>query len=246
MEITSSSDGALWFTNSGNDSIGRITTSGVATDYKGPGINFPDGIASGSDGALWFINRDSASIGRITTSGVVTDYTSPSIDYPYSISAGPDGALWFTNDPGRSIGRITTSGFISNYTGSGISSPSGIAPGPDGAMWFTNYGNNTIGRITVVPSETISPTSGAPGRTISVSGAGYGPGEQVNVKYETGLSGPGLSEISICAAIVNPNGTFSCLGHIPHALLAGSLGSHVIEAVGKSSRAIAKATFTLT
>jgi len=35
FSITSGSDGALWFTNAGNNSIGRITTSGVVSNYEG-------------------------------------------------------------------------------------------------------------------------------------------------------------------------------------------------------------------
>ena len=70
--ITLGPDGALWFCNSGNDTIGRITTSGVVTNYTGTGIKKPEGITSGPDGALWFTNHDS--IGRITTSGAVTNY----------------------------------------------------------------------------------------------------------------------------------------------------------------------------
>ena len=81
-----------------------------------------------------------------------------------------------------------------------------------------------------------------------MSGAGYGPGEQVNVKYETGLPSPGPAEIAICAAIVLPTGTFSCLGHIPHASIAGPHGTHVVEneAIGTSSLTSAKARFMLT
>ena len=50
------SDGALWFTNSGNNSIGRITTGGVVTNYTDPGILIPEPITAGPDGALWFAN----------------------------------------------------------------------------------------------------------------------------------------------------------------------------------------------
>ena len=51
--ITAGPDGNLWFTNSsfftnpGNDSIGRITPSGVVTKYTGTGIFSPQGIAAG-------------------------------------------------------------------------------------------------------------------------------------------------------------------------------------------------------
>jgi hypothetical protein len=109
-EITDGPDGALWFTNWGNNSIGRITTSGKVTSYTSPSIDDPYGITEGPDGALWFINYGNNSIGRITTSGKVTSYTSPSIDDPYGITEGPDGALWFINSGNGSIGRITVPG----------------------------------------------------------------------------------------------------------------------------------------
>ena len=101
-----------------SNSIGRITTSGVVTNYTGSGISSPEGITSGPDGALWFTNDGNGSIGRITTGGVVTNYTGTGILGRTSINVGPDGALWFTNLANDSIGRITTSGVVTNYTGS--------------------------------------------------------------------------------------------------------------------------------
>ena len=41
QRIAAGPDGALWFTNDGNNSIGRITTGGVVTNYIDPGINVP-------------------------------------------------------------------------------------------------------------------------------------------------------------------------------------------------------------
>ena len=52
-EITAGPDGALWFTNPGNNTIGRITTAGAVTNYNtkgsgpGTGISEPSGIAAG-------------------------------------------------------------------------------------------------------------------------------------------------------------------------------------------------------
>ena len=55
--ITVGPDGALWFTNFANNTIGRITTDGVVTNYyTGVGIDGPQGITVGPDGALWFTN----------------------------------------------------------------------------------------------------------------------------------------------------------------------------------------------
>ena len=153
-EVTAGPDGAMWFTNANNDSIGRITTTGAVTNYTGTGISGPEGIAAGPDGALWFTNIGNNSIGRITTAGTVTNYTDPTIGEPADIAAGPDGALWFTNFNNNTIGRITTTGAVTNYTGTGIDHPDGIAAGPDGALWFTNRGNNSIGRITTTGAVT--------------------------------------------------------------------------------------------
>ena len=121
-QITTGSDGALWFTNPDFEgfggSIGRITTSGVITNYSESSILEPEGIAAGPDGALWFTNHvgnsHRGSIGRITTSGVITNYTYPTINGPEGITAGPNGAMWFTNNRKaavipESIGRIITS-----------------------------------------------------------------------------------------------------------------------------------------
>ena len=82
--ITAGPDGALWFTNNYcNNSIGRITTTGIVTNYTGIGISNPAGIAAGPDGALWFTNDAwSNSIGRITTAGTVTNYTGTGITCP--------------------------------------------------------------------------------------------------------------------------------------------------------------------
>jgi hypothetical protein len=65
--IAAGPDGALWFTNSGNNSIGRITTAEVVTNYTDPTIDVPEGITAGLDGALWFTNEGNKSIGQITT-----------------------------------------------------------------------------------------------------------------------------------------------------------------------------------
>jgi len=143
--IAVGSDGALWFTEKFSLKIGRITTSGVVTEYPLPSTETgePAGIAGGPDGALWFVLPDA--IGRITTSGVITLYEIPGIvPQPVGgITAGPDGAMWF--DAGNSgIGRITTSGATTFYKlpVSG-GSPAAITTGPDGNLWFGD-GNHTL------------------------------------------------------------------------------------------------------
>ena len=158
--VATGPDAAIWFTNYGSNSLGRITTGGAVSIFADASINTPTAIAPGPDGALWFTNAATHSIGRATTAGVITNYTGVGLSSPYGITAGPDGALWFANRDSNSIGRITTSGVVSNFVGTGIAQPQGITAGPDGNLWFTNFGNNTIGRITVGGSVSNFPVSG--------------------------------------------------------------------------------------
>ncbi len=157
VSITAGPDGALWFTELPNlvghfGNIGRITTTGVITEYA---IDFyPQAITAGPDGALWFTgsrNNEISEIGRITTAGAVTEYPTPTpnMDPPGAITTGPDGVLWFTELDADKIGRITTAGTITEYpVPTAISAPGGITTGPDGALWFTEGFGNKLARIT--------------------------------------------------------------------------------------------------
>lgn len=145
--ITWGPDGALWFVNVANNSIGRITTAGTVSNFPSTAIDEPISIVAGPDGALWFTEDTGDAIGRITTGGTVSTYPLATGEDPYGITVGPDGNLWFTDSAGDSIGRITPAGVISTFTGAGIDDPIGITSGPDGNLWFTNAGNNSIGSI---------------------------------------------------------------------------------------------------
>ena len=53
--IVTGPDGALWFTEYFGNTIGRITTVGVVTEYAvSTADSEPTGITAGPDNALWF------------------------------------------------------------------------------------------------------------------------------------------------------------------------------------------------
>ena len=107
--ITVGPDDALWFTNSGNNTIGRVTTSGVVTNYADPTIANPTSIAAGPTTRCGSPTTAAIPSGASATAGIVSKYTDPTIVKPIDITAGPDGAMWFTNF-NNSIGRISTTG----------------------------------------------------------------------------------------------------------------------------------------
>ncbi len=151
--IAAGSDGNLWYTKNAGRVVGKVTPSGVFTEYPVPenAATTFGGITAGPDGALWFTTFNATTIGRITTAGVITQFpVGP--QQPTAITSGPDGALWFLH--GNSIGRITTAGVETDYPvptgGPGLE---GIAAGPDGAIWFSEGQGEKIGRLALVQTD---------------------------------------------------------------------------------------------
>jgi virginiamycin B lyase len=176
--ITSGPDGNLWFTESGGNRIGTITTGGTVTEYDIPtSSSGPEGITSGPNSALWFTELRGDKIGEVTTGGSITEYSIPTAAaFPPSIAAGPDGNLWFTECNADAIGQLTTGGAFNSYpVPTGGAAPYAITKGPDGALWFTEEIAGQIGRVTtagVVTEYSIPTSSAAPyGITAGPDGA---------------------------------------------------------------------------
>lgn len=187
--LAATPDGVLWFTDPGNDRIGRL---GASNAFQGFDAAVPDPtggptdpvtpnrIALGPDGALWFTAQQGG-FGRITSEGVVSRYTSRTVAGVTGITAGPDGAMWFTQPGSDAIGRITAPtdaqfsagtarGTITRFPLATGSAPDDIALGDDGALWFTETGTGKIGRAATTGqaptiTEVTIPTAGsAPSR----------------------------------------------------------------------------------
>jgi virginiamycin B lyase len=158
-------DGALWFTETYVNKIGRITTSGALNEFSLPSGS-AEGIVVGADGALWFTEPDANKIGRITTAGLVSEYSLPMPNSdPKGIALGADNALWFgeANLLGGRIGRITTAGVVTDYNvGDGF--PISITSGPDGAVWFLVVDSSNgfgIGRMATDGTRSLYKTAAA-------------------------------------------------------------------------------------
>jgi virginiamycin B lyase len=150
--ITVGPDNALWFNESGDFKIGRITLQGAVTEYPTPDATF--GIATGPDGNLWFTTY--GGIGRMTPTGAVSIFPAPAAITEFSawkIVRGPDGAMWFSVVQGY-IGRITMSGSMTVYNVPSALNANGglygISFGSDGNIWYGVYSNQAtlLGRMT--------------------------------------------------------------------------------------------------
>src|SRR5436190_37063 len=121
--ITAGPDGNLWFTEGSGNKIGRISPTGVISEFAVPTANTPYGpsagplgITAGPDGNLWFAEINAFKIGQITPAGTIREFSLPTSNSPpYGIIAGPDGNLWFTEaeqtfNPVSKVGRIRVPG----------------------------------------------------------------------------------------------------------------------------------------
>lgn len=172
--IAKGPDGALWFTESIGNRIGRITTSGEITEFVIPTPGrLPIGIVAGPDGAIWFTENGANRIGRITISGAVTEYALPHDGNagPGTIIVGPDGALWFTEQYGNRIGHITTAGQVTEWNvPTPNATPWGMTVGPDDNIWFTELDGSKLGRITgsgAITEFALPHTGGRPNNLVS-------------------------------------------------------------------------------
>jgi virginiamycin B lyase len=96
-------EGAFWFTDPGDDSIGRVTTSGQITEYKVPPykagektiLPVPEEIAVAGSGEVWFTESGVPELGSVdltgteaTTASAKTSSTTKSTCRARSASAG--------------------------------------------------------------------------------------------------------------------------------------------------------------
>jgi streptogramin lyase len=164
--VVRGSDGNLWFTDSMQDRIGRITPAGKVT-YFTHGLtrwdSGPQYLTAGGDGNLWFTEiRDR--VGRITPSGQIREFSRgiPFRSFPGGIVWGRDGNLWFTLYHGNELVRMTPGGAITRfkhgiYPSRGNDDTVDSIPVLDryGGIWFNEPQGGRIARATIGGSEPV-------------------------------------------------------------------------------------------
>jgi len=153
--IALGSDGNMWVTDQGTNSIWRVEQIQVKphvrfTQYHLTGNAQPEQITNGPDGALWFTEPGINSIGRLPIRGrPLNEYKIPTANSdPIGIAPGTDNALWFTEQKAKQIGRISPSGNITaEYPLTGAMTPDYVLQGIDGNFYFTDTVANKMGQF---------------------------------------------------------------------------------------------------
>ena len=160
LGITTTPDGAVWFTEANNGRVDRLDPALLASGTYPPTFekqfslqntaSDPTAIATAPDGSVWFVLRGVNAIGHLTTAGKLTAFpvTAPGSGLS-SLAVASDGTVWFTDAKANRIGSISPSGEVNEKpiptASAGLS---GITIGPDGRIWFAETASGKIGYVT--------------------------------------------------------------------------------------------------
>jgi sugar lactone lactonase YvrE len=157
------SSGSLYVADAGNNTLRKITATGVVTTLAGTAgssgsadgsgaaaqFNVPLGLAAGAGGSLYVADSGNNTIRKITPTGLA------------STLAGAAG----------SYGSADGSGAAAQF-GSADNGPHGVAADSSGNVYVADTGNNTIRKIT--PAGVVTTLAGAAGVHGSADGTGAG------------------------------------------------------------------------
>ncbi|HTS18487.1 MAG TPA: hypothetical protein VMP11_13015 [Verrucomicrobiae bacterium] len=203
----------VYVADSGNDTIRKITPSGVVTtlagqagsqgsaDGTGSNARFfePNGVAVDSSGNVYVADTGNDTIRKITPSGVVTTLagqagsqgsadgagSSARFFYPYGVSVDLAGNVYVTDTYNDTIRKITPNAVVTTLAG--LAGSSGYIDGtgdnarfnnPEGAasidtagnVYVSDFGNDTIRMIS--PGGVVTTLAGSPEIPGSTDGTG--------------------------------------------------------------------------
>jgi len=249
--ITTGPDGALWFTQGnyyGPSDIGRITTAGVITEYRVPTTGaLPSeyiSVVTGPDGELWFTESYDNAIGEAVF--VTANLTVSPATASYNTALTFTGSLFAPNENVRiykkGVGSQVLASAAADSTGS--FTVSGRAPeSPNGLRIFLGVGQ-TSGKVgaasfSVTPRLIVTPSSGPVGRSVSISGYGFGANDQVQVNWHN-------PDMLIGFATTDPYGTFKGTAALTFTVPSGSpTGPDGVFGIGQTPHVVGTGRFTV-
>jgi streptogramin lyase len=171
--------GNVWTANSGNNSISKFNSSGVAqsgsSGYTGGGLSSPQYIAVDRAGNVWVANEGSHSISEFNSSGTAISgsggYQLPTTAVTRELVIDGSGNIWVTSYNVNILTELVglaspvVTPTVANLTGSPVSPgitnilPNPAAVGTSVTITGTNFGATQGGSTVTFNGTTASPTS---------------------------------------------------------------------------------------
>jgi len=140
--------GDLYVTNSGNDTVVRITPSGTVLPVPMVGLSQPHGIAFDRSGNLFVSNIGDNTILKLSIDGVTSVFASTGLDGPRGLAFDSSGNLYVANANSNSIERFAPDGTGSLFASTNLDFPRGIAFNAAGDLFVVNSGSQNVVRFT--------------------------------------------------------------------------------------------------
>lgn len=147
-DITAGSDGNVWFTDPGTNSVGKMTPAGAVTEYPLQVADAgPNSITKDSSGNIWIDEggTNCSCLARISNAGSVSAtyavYHSGCQPYPVNVAVDKSGNVWYTNGACSFIGYVNPATGLGKVFGS-ITTDHPLLAGPDGNVWSTQVSSN--------------------------------------------------------------------------------------------------------
>ena len=155
--------GNVYISDSWNNVIRKVSTSGVITTFAGNGtagfggdggaataamIDTPGGIAVDGSGNLYIADQRNSRIRKVNTSGIITTIagngtagfagdggaaTAAQIKHAGAVTADASGNIYISDWPNERLRKVSTSGIITTIGGNGSSAGGSTFPGDGGA-----------------------------------------------------------------------------------------------------------------
>jgi len=169
VDVVIDSEGSIIFSDSGNNRIRKINSSGIITTIAGTGVagfsgdggpatsaklNHPNGLNLDSGGDLYFADNLNQRIRKIDTGGVIHTVagngtagfagdgglaTSAELNSPDDVLPDNSGNFYITDHDNRRVRKVSSSGIISTFAGNG----SGGCAGDGGPATSASLGRPT-------------------------------------------------------------------------------------------------------
>jgi hypothetical protein len=158
---------------------------------------------------------------QFTATGLFSDGTVQSITNDLSWSSALPSIASITNT-GLATGLLPGLDTIT------ATAPAGVLTGPLAGLLspITSVADLNV----FSPTMSITPPSGKRRTVVTIQGSNFTPSNAVVVTYLSGVKSKKLASTELCTAEVASNGTFSCVGQIPHGARAGKDGNHTVTA----------------
>jgi len=197
-------NGNVYIADKINNSIRKITTSGVVSTFA-TGFSSPNGLAIDASGNIYVADESNHKIKKVTSGGTVTTLagssagmtnatgTSAQFNSPSGVAVDASGNVYVADRSNNLIRKITSAGVVTTFAGSGslgntngtgtaatFASPTGLAIDANDNIYVTDYSNHSIRKIT---SSSVVTTLAGPVGTTGTWGTTNGTGTSARFNY---------------------------------------------------------------